>query len=384
VIVAARTDDADGALFPALDDGSGYRGFGVAGGSRGSAEMSDRQRLTIVIASPLEPDLVERIRRFAPGHFSVLHDPELLPKPRYVADHTGGQFERTEQQKRIWAAMLAQADILFDFDLQSPADLPRRAPRLRWVQATSAGIGEFIARHGLARSGIAFTTAAGVHARSLAEFTMLGLLHFFRGMPHLADIKRRHHWERYTVRGLEGARALVVGLGSVGREIARHAAFAGVEVIGLRRTGDASIPEGVVRVIDRGALRRTLPECDALVLSCPLTDETRLMIDKPEIDAFRPGMVLVNIARGGVINEPEMIAALQDGRLAGAALDVFATEPLPFDSPLWDLPNVIISPHSASTVAAESGRIVDIFLDNLGRLLDGRPFRNLYQADRGY
>jgi phosphoglycerate dehydrogenase-like enzyme len=338
---------------------------------------------TIVIASPLEEEQVERIRRFDPARYRVLHDPSLLPRPRYAADHTGAPFARSDEQRRRWLAMLAEADILFDLDLQDAADMPRNAPRLFWVQATSAGIGERLARTGLDRSGIAFTTAAGVHSRSLAEFAMLGLLHFFRGMPHLEAEKRRRHWERYTVRGLAGARLLIVGLGAVGREIARYAAFAGVSVAGLRRS-EGPAPEGVSRMIERAELAPALAESDALVLACPLTEATRGMIGKAEIAAFRPGMVLVNVARGGVVDEDEMIAALRDGRIAGAALDVFATEPLPPESPLWDLPNVIISPHSASTVAEENRKIVDIFLDNLQRLTDGRPFRNLYQPDRGY
>ena len=114
--------------------------------------------------------------------------------------------------------------------------MPKNAPRLKWVQATSAGIGEFLKRTGLDKSGIVFTTAAGVHARPLTEFAMLGLLYFFRDVPYLQAVKARKHWERYTVRGLEGARVLVVGLGSVGREIARECASFGMEVWGTRRS----------------------------------------------------------------------------------------------------------------------------------------------------
>ena len=188
--------------------------------------------LTIVVASPLEPVLVDRIRRFDPGRFRIIHEPDLLPAPRYVADHSGAPRSYSEAERRRWDEILATADILFDFDLQDPATLPARAPRLKWVQATSAGIGEFLERTGLRNAPITYTTAAGVHARSLAEFALLGLLHFFRGMPHLTAVKRDHHWERYTVRGLEGARMLVVGLGSVGREIAVRCSQFGVEVWG--------------------------------------------------------------------------------------------------------------------------------------------------------
>ena len=344
----------------------------------------DDRILTIVIASPLEEEHVERIRQFDPARFRVVHEPALLPSPRYVADHTGAPRSYDAEQRQRWEAILAEADILFDFDPHDPASLPARAPRLRWVQATSAGIGEFLDRTGLRTAQLTFTTAAGVHARSLAEFALLGLLHFFRGVPHLEARRQARHWERYTVRGLEGARVLVVGLGAVGRETALRCAQFGTEVWGARRTAASPLPEGVTRLLSNAELRTAIAEVDALVLACPLTEETRLLIDEPELAAIKPGSVLVNVARGGVVNEAAMIEALRDGRLQGAALDVFATEPLPADSPLWGLPNVILSPHSASTVAAENGRIIDIFLDNLGRLGRGEPMRNLYRPARGY
>ncbi len=337
----------------------------------------------ILISSPLEDEHVARIRREGGGRVEVVHEADLLPKPRYVADHKGAARTITPEMRERWGTLLANADILFDFDLLDPANMPRNAPKLRWVQATSSGIGEFLKATKLDQSGIVFTTAAGVHARPLAEFAMLGMLHFFRDVPYLNRTKQAKHWERYTVRGLAGARALVIGLGEVGRAIARDAALFGMDVWGLRRTGGPA-PEGVSRVITKAELRAALPEVDALILACPLTDETRLMIDTPEIDALKPGAVVVNVARGAVINETALAAAVASGKISGAALDAFTVEPLPKESPLWELPNTIISPHSASTVAAENGRIVDIFLDNLDRFLAGRPLRNKFEPSRGY
>ena len=346
--------------------------------------MNSPAKPVILIASPLEDEQVARIRDRGGDRVKVIHEPGLLAKPRYVADHQGAERTMTSGETARWSALLARADILFDFDSMDPAKLPSNAPRLRWVQATSAGIGEFLKRTGLENSGIAFTTASGVHARPLAEFVMLGLLHFFRDVPGLDAMKRARHWERYTVRGLDGARLLVVGLGSLGRAVARDAAHFGMEVWGVRRTAAGEVPEGVDRIVEQDRIREALPEVDALVLACPLTAETRLLIDRPEIAALRPGAVVVNIARGAVINEAALIEALRSGHVRGAALDVFEVEPLPVGSPIWDLPNVIVSPHSASTVAAENGRIVDIFLDNLERFLAGRPLRNLFERDRGY
>jgi phosphoglycerate dehydrogenase-like enzyme len=338
----------------------------------------------ILIASPLEDEHVARIRAFDPQAYEVVHAPELLGTPRYVADHVGMPRDLSASDLARWAELLSEADILWDFERTGAEHLPKTAPKLKWVQATSSGIGEFLRRTKLDQSSIAFTTASGVHARPLAEFTMMGLLYFFRDVPYLNARKAEHHWERYTVQGLDGARVLVVGLGALGQAVARDLSMFGCEVWGTRRTAGTTAPEGVARVIPNTGIRAALPQVDALVLACPATDETRNLIDRGCVEALKPGAVIVNISRGSVIDESAMLEGLTSGRIKGAALDVFATEPLPKDSPMWDLPNVLISPHSASTVHAENSRIVDIFLDNLGRFRDGKPLRNLYDAQRGY
>lgn len=340
------------------------------------------QLLKILIASPLEPEQVERIAA-APGRIEVVFEPELLPQPRYVADHKGVARALGPEQRQRWLGHLREADILFDFDWMAPERLVAHAPRLRWVQATSAGIGEMLRRTGLVESGILFTTAAGVHASSLAEFTLLGLLYFIRDVPRLQRMQKAHHWERYTNRELAGKRALVVGLGAVGGTIAQRLAGFGLEVWGARRTRAAPLPEGVTRVLPLADLASVLGEVDALILACPLTSETEGLIGAAELAAMRQGALLVNVARGRVVDEPALIEALRS-HLGGAALDVAAVEPLPEDSPLWDLPNVLISPHSASTVEAENARIVDIFLDNLARYQGGQPLLNRFDPSRGY
>jgi phosphoglycerate dehydrogenase-like enzyme len=337
----------------------------------------------ILISSPLEDEHVARIRSAAGNRVQVVHEPDLLPTPRYVADHKGAPRTVTPEMLARWSALLAKADILFDFDLIDPANMPRNAPKLRWVQATSSGIGEFLKKTGLDKSGIVFTTAAGVHARPLAEFAMLGMLYFYRDVPFLNRRKQAKHWERYTARGLVGSRVLIIGLGEVGRAIARDAAFFGMDVWGMRRS-EGPPPEGVSRIITKSELREALPHADVLVLACPLTAETQGLIDRAAIAALKPGVVLVNVARGAVIDEEALADALQSGHISGAALDPFTVEPLPKESRLWELPNVIVSPHSASTVAAENGLIVDIFLDNLDRFLSGRPMRNKFEPARGY
>jgi phosphoglycerate dehydrogenase-like enzyme len=345
---------------------------------------AENRPVRVLIATPLEVEQVDRIRAFAPDRLEVLFAPDLLPSPRYAADHHGIKKQLDEEGLRRWRELLHQADVAFDFDWLDPARLPQAAPGLRWVQATSAGIGEFLRAKGLIGSHIRFTTAAGVHAKPLAEFVLLGLLYFVRAVPLLLQRKAERRWERFTSRSLEGMRMLIVGLGSVGRAVAAACTPFGIEVWGMGRTTPKVMPEGLHRCIEPRGLRAALAEVDALVLACPLTRQTRNLIGREEIALMRQGALLINIARGQVVDEPAMIAALTDGRLGGAALDVAAVEPLPVESPLWSLGNVLISPHSASTVAAENSRIVDIFLDNLGRFLDGRPLRNLFDAERGY
>jgi glyoxylate/hydroxypyruvate reductase len=347
-------------------------------------QLRANERVKLLIASSLEASHVEKVCAFAPDRVEVLFEPELLPMPRYVADHHGVPRELDDVARGRWAHLLRQADVSFDFDWSDPARLPETAPNLRWVQATSAGIGEFLHETGLVRSGIQFTTASGVHARPLAEFVLLGLLYFIREVPLLLERKAERRWQRFTSRSLEGTRILLIGLGSIGRAVARSCASLGVEVWGMGRTDAARGIEGLSRYVEHAGLRQALGAVDALVLSCPLTRSTRGLIGRDEIASMRRGAIIVNVARGQVVDEPAMIEALADGHLGGAVIDVAAIEPLPQESPLWGLDNVLISPHSASTVAAENGRIIDIFLDNLGRFLDGRPLMNLFDTARGY
>jgi phosphoglycerate dehydrogenase-like enzyme len=212
----------------------------------------------------------------------------------------------------------------------------------------------------------------------------MALLYFYRDVPRLQRMQAARHWQRYTNAELAGRRALVVGMGAVGRAIARRLAALDVEVWGVRRSAHGTEPEGVARMLPFEDLARALPETDALVLACPLTEQTNRLIGAAELEALPPHAVLVNVARGEVVDEHALIEALASGRLGGAALDVVEQEPLPAESPLWDLPNVLISPHSASTVERENERIVELFVENLRRWLDRRPLLNQFDRSRGY
>lgn len=340
--------------------------------------------VTVVIASPLERPLVDRIASVQPTRVTVRYEEGLVPTARYPSDHTGVPPVVSEADLARWRSLVRQADVMFDFDWLEPECLPKHAPRLEWVQATSSGIGEFLVRTGLDRSRITFTTAAGVHAIPLAEFVLLGLLHFTKEMPTLRTWQLGHHWQRHTSSELSGRKVLVVGLGHVGAHVARYCSALGMEVWGARRMWRPGPVEGITRLIQLSRIREALPQVDALVLACPYAPETHHLIGREELDLLPGAAIVVNVARGAVIDQPELIRALTSGRIKGAALDVFETEPLEADSPLWDLPNVMVSPHSASTVASENERIVDLFVDNLQRFLDDRPLRNQFDPKRGY
>jgi glyoxylate/hydroxypyruvate reductase len=338
--------------------------------------------LRVLIASPLEPEHVQRIAAVDP-RIEVLHAPELLPTPRYAADHHGTARTLTREQREHWQSMLAAAQVSYDFDWSAAAQMPANCPDLRWVQASSSGIGEFLRRTGLDRSDLVFTTAAGIHATPLAEFALTGLLYFVKGVPALARWQAAHRWERYTTRQLAGMRVLVIGLGHVGRKVADVLSAVGVEVWGVGRDAPA-VRDSLARVTGVSALDDVLPAADAVVLCCPQTPETEGLMSGARLRLLPEGAIVVNIARGSVVDEPALIAALADGHLGGACLDVASVEPLPPDSPLWALPNVLISPHSASTVTRENAVLTDLFCDNLRRWLAGEQLLNVYSRDKGY
>jgi glyoxylate/hydroxypyruvate reductase A len=337
--------------------------------------------LVVLIASPLEPEHVGRIRAVDP-RIEVLWDPDLLPRPRYISDHTGPPTSRTPAEDARFREMLGRAEVVFDFPSGHLRDLAAVAPRLRWLQATSAGIGQAVKRFGLDRTDITFTTASGVHARPLADFCLMAMLMFAKDFVRMERDRKARRWERYCGEELTGKTLAIVGLGRIGQEVTRHGKAMGMRVVGVRHS-DVAV-EGVDKLFKREALLVMLHEADFLVLAAPHTPETEGIIGEAEFAAMKPTAVLINIGRGALVDEPAMIRALQQKRLAGAALDVFATEPPPDDSPLWDMPNVIVSPHSASTVTQENARITDIFCDNLRRYLNGQPLRNVLDKGKLY
>jgi phosphoglycerate dehydrogenase-like enzyme len=346
--------------------------------------MSDRY--SILITTYVEPEHVERIRQVS-SRLDVFYEPELMAPARYSADHYN-TIRRTSEQAARWHELLGRADILFDFDPTQREDLPDLAPNVRWVQATSAGIGQLVRRMGYDQRmpGTVFTTASGVHARPLAEFCVMAILMFAKGLLRMVDQQRRKHWERYAGSDLAGRTLGILGAGNIGTEVARLGQALGMTVIGTKRTVADVDPASLHLHALYGPedLSEVLHRSEYLVIVTPHTNETERLLGTDELMLLPKGAVLINIGRGAVIDETALIEALRSGHLGGAALDVFAEEPLPPDSPLWDLPNVLISPHSASTSDRENARLTDLFCENLRRFLAGEPLLNVLDTQRMY
>jgi glyoxylate/hydroxypyruvate reductase A len=349
-----------------------------------SGKLTSSDVLNVLIASYLEPEYVEQIAQ-VDSRLCVLYAPELLGKPRYKNDHTAPTQRTTEDEVR-WRTLMAQADILYDFDHTNLMQISQLAPRLKWVQATSAGIGQMVKQAGLLGSEIIFTTASGVHSTPLAEFCLMAMLMFVKKAFYLAAEKERHHWERYSTATLAGQTLAVIGMGKIGSHVARLAKGAGMRVIGTKRTVEgANLAELQVDALyPPQALHEVVAQADFVVLITPHTNATENLIGVPEFALMKSSSVLINIARGVIVDELALIDALRNGEIAGAALDVFATEPLPEDSPLWDLPNVLLCPHSASTADDENATLTALFCDNLHRYLQGEPLRNVLNHELLY
>lgn len=328
------------------------------------------------------------IQRHLPLGVELIYEPSLYPPTRYIADHHGpADFQRTPEQEQHWQALTASADISFDFPYANRHP-HTYAPNLKWVQTTSAGVGQMVMRLGISPGEIIITTASGVHARPLAEFVFLVLLAAVKDHDRLILNQKAHHWERFCADELSGKTLAIIGPGKIGQEVARIGRCFDMIPVALARD---SRPErlselGMDRLFARHQLIDMVQRADALVICAPHTPETENIMDRAAFDALKPGVILVNIGRGQLVDEDAMLDKLRDGTIRLAGLDVFRTEPLPAESAFWDLPNVLINPHSASTSMRENGRIVDLFIQNLSCFVEGRigEMRNVLDIGRMY
>lgn len=247
-----------------------------------------------------------------------------------------------------------------------------RAPRIAWLQSFSAGVDHPF--FGMIRErGCRLTTGSGTAATPIAETALMYMLALSRGLPDWLDAQRRHEWQPREIAELAGTSLLVLGMGPIGRRIAEFGRAFGMRVEALRRTpiGDEPCPTHPM-----SNLREALGSADWVVVALPLTEDTRDLLNAERLGWMRKGARLVNVGRGEIVDESALIEALRNGHLAGAGLDVFAVEPLPADSPLWDMTNVIVTPHSSGTSPQSSEREERLFLENLARFVAGQDLLN--------
>ncbi len=285
---------------------------------------------------------------------------------------------------------LPKAEVVCAF--QVPEDILELAPNLRWFQFPGAGV-DNLQRTGLLRpeSSIVVTSVAGIHAIPISEYVFASMLMFSHHFPEMILDQQQHSWSigrRWNaLRGSElaGKTLGIIGLGGIGRRIAQLGRAFGMHVLGLRRSssGTSSDPD-VDELYPPNRLRDLLGACDYVVLAVPLTPETERLIGEHELLAMRPNAYLVNISRGRVVDEQALIRALESGWIAGAGLDVTVEEPLSQDSPLWDMPNVILTPHMSGLTDQYSARLTEIFADNLRRYRAGEPLLHVVDPALGY
>jgi phosphoglycerate dehydrogenase-like enzyme len=341
----------------------------AAGPGSGPGGAPSAIALSPILSARYRSKDLERIRAAAPGARLVTVSIEGL------AD---GPLEDVEVMLRGWLGTDAFDRLLV------------RAPRLSWVHSATSGVERALTPASRAR-GVIVTNARGVFSRPIAEYVLMMVLAVSRRLPQLLELQRERTWQPLEGTELRDVTIGIVGLGSMGQAVADLATAFGCRVIGVRRradTGPLRTEDGRELAIDRIGGPETLPamlaESDFIVLAAPLTSETRGLIDERTLAMVKPGAWLVNVARGGLVNERALLRALRDGPLGGAVLDAFHDEPLPPMSSFYDLPNVIVTPHTAWSSSRVLDRSVELFCDNLRRFAAGEPLLNVVDPAAGY
>lgn len=295
----------------------------------------------------------------------------------------------------------SQVEILFTWN-SFPE--PEQAPRLRWIQLSAAGVDRALGKRIVQAEDVLLTNASGIHVRQMANHCLLMVLAFHHRLPDMFNDQREKAWREdrhqvYAPSDLHQKTLGIVGYGSIGRELARLAQALGMQVLASKRdamhpaeSGLDYTPEGTgdpngeipARIYPSEALGTMASECDFLVVLAPLVPATHHLVNERVLKAMKPDAVLINVARGPVVDEKALVAALQNGKLGGAALDVFEEEPLPASSPLWQMPNVIITPHVSGNAADYNEKCAELFIENLRRYLEKRPLLNRIDRERGY
>lgn len=337
--------------------------------------MSEKLPL-VVVAIDFSDEIIERIQSAAPTFRVERHFPDV--------------------PEAVWK----ETEILLTV---RTFPTPDQAPELRWIQFPSAGVDRFLDVEIIKSGQVTVTNAAGMHAVQISEYCLMMMLAFNYQLPLMEAYQRNSEWppkqhEIFKPMTLRGKTLGIVGYGSIGRELARITNAMGMRVLASKNnlkkldnkdhytepeTGDveAEIPD---RIYPSTALASMTKECDFVVVITPLTEATRHSINAEIFEAMKETAVFINVARGEVVDEDAMIKALKEGKIAGAGLDVFAQEPLPSDSPLWQMPNVLMSPHVAGNIANYHEKAAEVFIENLQRYAKNKPLLNRVNLERGY
>lgn len=308
------------------------------------------------------------LNRLAPRHLETIGD--VAPDIKVTAtdaEHAGEH--------------IASADILVAWGFHDIRPLYLAAPNLKWVHALSAGVEKLIFPE-IQASGTILTNSRGIHGIPVSEHVFALMLAFSRGLNLLIRRQQQHKWDRVPTDEIHEKTIGIVGLGSIGREIAKKAKGLGMEVIATKRELTSEI--FVDKLYKAEDLHQMLAEADYVVVALPLTESTAEIFTLREFQAMKPSAYFINIARGAIVREADLVAALQQGIIKGAGLDVFADEPLPADSPLWDMENVIVTPHMAAISPYYLDRAVKLFAENLTRYTQGRDMFNIIDKQKGY
>ena len=281
------------------------------------------------------------------------------------------------------------AEVYFGFGI--PRALLVAAPNLRWVHSAAAGVGTALYPEMLA-SDVAFTNSAGVHAIPMAEYVVAGVLHFLRGLDYAVDQQHRTEWNKTpfvrldsVLREMDTVRALIVGTGGIGQAVGERLTALGARCTGIRRRPELGPPPGFDRVVSLEALDEELPRHDVVVLAAPLTSNTEGLLDGKRLDLLPRSAIVVNVARGALLDDEALVVRLRDGRLRGAVLDVFKEEPLATFSRLWQLRQVLLTPHVSPVSPGRFWpRQLDLFLDNWRRYVSGMRLKNVVNKQAGY
>jgi phosphoglycerate dehydrogenase-like enzyme len=327
----------------------------------------------------LTPAGEDRIRAEAPRGWEV----EVVRAP------TSSDGDGPQGASREALALIGEAEAYFGFGIT--ADLLTAGRRLRWVHSAAAGVGNVL-KSGIADTEVLLTNAAGIHSIPMAEFIIGGLLHFMRGLDVALDQQRRGEWsktffvaEDSPLRELGDARVLIVGTGGIGQATATRLSALGATCVGVRRRPELGAPPGFSSVTGQEGLDDELARAEVLVLAAPLTSGTTQLMTRERLERLPREAIVVNVARGALMDEMAVADLLKDGRLRGAVLDVFQEEPLRADSPLWPLRSALVVPHVSPVSPGRFWpRSLELFLDNWHRYANGQPLRNLVDKHEGY